>query len=127
MSQSPSQQQLDTLPTLPAEARYDFLVRSVLENEQVWTLRGDAGTVLMSCDGDDCLPIWPHAEFAQQWVSGDWADCEPLAIDLAAWLERWLPGLKEDGLALAVFPGKKEEGIVLEPLEFLELLSAGQD
>lgn len=127
MSQSPSPQQLDTLPTMPAEARYDFLVRQVLENEQLWTLRSDAGTVLMSCDGDDCLPIWPHADFARQWISGDWADCEPLAIDLAAWLDRWLPGLQQDGLALAVFPGTKEEGIVLEPLEFLELLSSRED
>lgn len=127
MSQSPSAQQLDTLPTLPAEARYDFLIKTLLQNEQLWTLRGEAGTVLMSCEGVECLPIWPHAEFAQQWASDDWADCQPLAIDLAAWLERWLPGLQEDGLALAVFPGKKEEGIVLEPLEMLEILSASQD
>ena len=118
-----SAQQLDTLPTLPAQSRYDFLLKAIVENQTVWTLSSDQGVVLMSSDGDDCLPIWPAAEFAQQWASDDWSDCEPLAIDLDAWQQRWLPGMQQDGLVIAVFPGQREEGIVLEPLDLLEALS----
>lgn len=113
---------LKTLTHLSAEERYDYLLDTLVNSEQIWTLKNDDGVVLMSSDGDECLPIWPHAELAAEWASGDWADCAPTAIDLDAWMTRWLPGMEADGYALAIFPSLNAEGIVLSPRELKDEL-----
>lgn len=126
MSYSLSPKEFHTVAGLGAEDRFDYFVEAVAESRQVWTLGRDEGTVLLSFEGDDCLPVWPHPDFAEQWVSGDWSDCRPLSIDMSAWLERWLPGLQRDGVALAVFPSTEEEGMVIEPEELKETLNANR-
>ncbi len=110
------------LSEMSAEERYDYLMEAIVENEQVWTLKSDEGMVLMSAEGAECLPIWPHAEFAKEWASGNWADCSPSSIDLDSWMARWLPGMEEDGYSLAIFPSANEEGIVITPRELREAL-----
>lgn len=107
---------------LSAEERYDYLVDTIIKDEQVWTLQSDDGVVLMSSEGVECLPIWPHAELAKEWASGDWSDCYPAAIDLDSWMSRWLPGMEKDGYSLAMFPSVNEEGIVMTPADLREQL-----
>ena len=79
---------------------------------------------LSSIDGEECLPIWPHPEFAKAWAVDDWSDCEPKAINLEVWLERWTAGLERDNTVLAVFPVNEEEGIVITPAELEEAILA---
>lgn len=100
-----------------AEARYDYFLQQALATGCVWTLRADDGGVLMSAEGQECMPIWPSQAFAEAWAEGDWADCAPFRIELAAWLQRWLPGMQADGLRVVVFPGEAEDGLVLGPQE----------
>jgi hypothetical protein len=115
MTDSLSPADIESIKALGPAERYDYLIEQVQAGHSVWSLRSDQGTVLMSTDGQDCLPIWPQADFAVAWIDGDWADCTPIAIDPAAWEQRWLPGLQADGIALAVFPSQDDEGIVVEP------------
>ncbi|GGX43807.1 DUF2750 domain-containing protein [Saccharospirillum salsuginis] len=110
------------LSNLSAEERYDYLLDAIIKNEQVWTLQSVDGVVLMSSDRVECLPIWPHAELAKEWASGDWDDCYPASIDLDSWMSRWLPGMEEDGYSLAMFPSVNEEGIVMTPAELRDQL-----
>lgn len=117
-----SPQDLKDLSRLSAEERYDYLVDTIISDEQVWTLQSDDGVVLMSSEGVDCLPIWPHAELAKEWASGNWADCYPAAIDLDSWMSRWLPGMEADGYSLAMFPSVNEEGIVMTPKDLRDQL-----
>lgn len=122
MSYSLSRKEFHSVAGLGAEDRFDYFVEAVIDSGRVWTLGRDEGTVLMSFEGEDCLPVWPHPDFAEQWISGDWSDCRPLSIDMPAWLERWLPGLHEDGVVLAVFPSTEEEGMVIAPEELKQTL-----
>ncbi|WP_028670736.1 DUF2750 domain-containing protein [Saccharospirillum impatiens] len=124
MTNSLSPEELQDLQALSPADRYDYLIERVQAGQSVWSLRSDQGTVLMSSDGQDCLPVWPHTECAQAWINGDWADCTPLSIDAAAWEQRWLPGLQADGVALAVFPSQDDEGIVVEPDDMAASLTA---
>lgn len=127
MSKSLSHDEFHAISGSSADERYDYFVDAVIQWQQVWTLSSDKGTVLMSSEGEDCLPVWPHSDFASQWATGDWSDCSPMSIDLPAWLERWLPGLEEDGLVIAVFPGTEEEGIVVAPQDLRQALLARQE
>lgn len=127
MSYSLSPKEFHAVSGMPADERYEYFTDAAVKSAQVWILSSDKGTVLMSSEGQDCLPVWPHPDFATQWASGEWSDCSPMAIGLKAWLERWLPGMHKDGLALAVFPGTEEEGIVVGPDDMLVSLQEKQD
>lgn len=109
---------------LSAEARQDYLVGAAVQDESVWILSSDQGMVMMSSDGEQCLPIWPHPDFAAEWATGDWGDCSPDAVDLQSWQERWLPGMEADGVAVAVFPATDEETVVMDPRELLDLIES---
>lgn len=112
----------DDVPALSANERHDYFVEKILEGGKVWTLGSDRGMVMMSSDGEECLPVWPHPDFAAAWASDDWSDCEPVPVELDAWLERWLPGMQSDEVVLAIFPGSGEDTMVVDPGELEETL-----
>lgn len=123
MSHALTSQQFQDVLAMDADDRYEYLVTQVANQGQIWSLRSDRGWVMVSTDEEECLPVWPSAEFAKPWINQDWSDCEPVAIDLDAWIKRWLPGMQKDGIALAVFPGTDENGMVVEPDELRDSLS----
>ena len=119
---------LNKLSLLDAEQRYDYFIQAVADLEKIWILVDEEGFVLVDADDERCIPVWPHAELAEQWISGDWAQCQAQAVDIATWLDKWTSGLDGDELAIAVFPHAAEPGVVIGPEEFSEtLIEATQD
>ena len=119
---------LNKLSLLNAEQRYDYFIQAVADLEKIWILVDEEGFVLVDADDERCIPVWPHAELAEQWISGDWAQCLAQAVDIATWLDKWTSGLDGDELAIAVFPHAQEPGVVIGPEEFAEtLIEATQD
>ncbi|MCK5881968.1 MAG: DUF2750 domain-containing protein [Sinobacterium sp.] len=109
-----------------ASDRYDYFIKKVCNFEEIWSLRSDEGWVELSdSDGEICLPIWPHPDFAKEWATEDWQDCTPAVIKLDVWLERWTQGLENDNTLLVVFPVGEDEGLIQTPEELHnDLLSA---
>ena len=123
MSFELTEQQFRYVSHLTADQRYDYFVSTVSDWQQVWSLHGKGGWVVVSStDGEECFPVWPHPDYAAAWATGDWADCRPEAIPLDVWLERWTPGMEQDGTLLAVFPNEEEEGVVVSPGELRDSL-----
>lgn len=115
--------QFECIQKLAGHERYDYFLKKVADWEEIWSLHSPAGWVeLSSGDGEECLPIWPHPDFAKAWAVDDWSDCQPKAINLEVWLERWTPGLERDNTLLAVFPVDEAEGLVITPSELQEAL-----
>ncbi len=115
--------QFDSVSQLADDQRFDYFLKKVADWEDIWSLHSTEGWVeLSSADGEVCLPIWPHPDFAAAWAVDDWADCQPKAIKLDIWLERWTEGLTKDDTVLAVFPVEEEEGLVLTPAELEEAI-----
>lgn len=100
------------------EQRLNYLVKEVVNQKKVWILTDDDGCVMLNTDDEDCAPVWPSEAFAQAWATGDWADCKAVSIDLKTWRTRWTYGLEGDNVAIAVFPGENEEGLVISAQEF---------
>ncbi|MFQ6048379.1 MAG: DUF2750 domain-containing protein [Phycisphaerae bacterium] len=48
--------------------------------------------------GRKLVPVWPHEKFAVVCANGIWAGYQAKAIDLDAWLERWIPGISSSKL-----------------------------
>ncbi len=119
---------LNRLSVLDAEQRYDYFIQAVADLEKIWILVDEEGFVLVDADEERCIPVWPHAELAELWINGDWAQCQAQAVDIATWLDKWTSGLDGDELAIAVFPHAQEPGVVIGPEEFAEtLIEATQD
>lgn len=117
--------QLD-LSTMTPEARYDYLVTEVKEHKQIWTLQDTDGCVMLTTDDEDCIPMWPTEESASDWACDDWKDCTPLAIPLNEWLERWVIGMQDDDLYVAVFPVEGDLGVVVAPYELEQRLTVNK-
>lgn len=109
---------------LNADYRYDHFVRKVAEHKELWVLKSEQGLLLLDSEGEACLPIWPHPDYAQTWAKDELAGYTPQAITLEIWLDRWIQGLEQDQIAVAVFPLPDELGMVEEASELAEELQA---
>jgi hypothetical protein len=106
---------------LPGEERYVAFLARVIQQVEVWTLKGDDGFIAFSDDdGRDCFPFWPDAACAKALATDDWADCRPEPLTLDVFMTRWLPGMAKDGRLAAVFPAPDGSGVVIEPGALLQ-------
>ena len=117
MSYSLSKKEYESVLKLSADERYDYFIRQVQSTGEIWSLANAEGWVAFSSEGDACLPVWPHPDFARLWATADWADCKPEMIEINTWLERWVPGMEADESLVVVFPDDQEEGIIVSPSE----------
>jgi len=121
MSYSLSQKDHQATLKLSNNKRYDLFLKKVAQSGEIWSLANDEGWVTISSEeGENCLPVWPHPDYAKEWCNGEWSDCEPKAVELDVWLERWTPGLEQDETLLVVFPNLKEEALLVDPYELDE-------
>ncbi|QIR15268.1 DUF2750 domain-containing protein [Shewanella aestuarii] len=114
---SNKEKSLAELMNLTPEGRYDYMIEQVKANEVIWSLQDHDGCVMLTTEDEDCIPMWPSEETAAQWAVDDWKDCEPLAIPLAEFQQRWVSGMEDDDLFIAVFPVQDDLGVVVAPFE----------
>ena len=105
-----------------ADGRYTFFIQQVVASGKLWILKDDSGCMLLNADEEDAIPFWPAEELAQLWVEKEWAGCTPWPVPLKEWLDRWVKGMEEDGLAVAVFPLPEQIGVIEEPAEVADSL-----
>ena len=112
-----TEQQFQDIVRLDAEKRLNYLLKQVVANKQVWLLTDEHGSVMLTTDEEDCIPVWPNQEFAEQWATGEWQGFEAKSIPLDDWYKKWTRGLESDELSIVVFPLPDDEGVVLYPDE----------
>ncbi|XOV80019.1 MAG: DUF2750 domain-containing protein [Aestuariibacter sp.] len=117
-----NENEVQSLLNRNADNRLSYLLEKVKETKEIWILTDDLGAVMFQSEEEDCIPVWPSKEVAQHWCDGDWEHCRPHAIELAAWQDRWTPGLEDDDVCVLIFPDDNDEGIVMLPWEFQEKL-----
>ncbi len=98
--------------------RFNQFFKQVATSQKIWLLIDEHGSVLLSADDDDCVPVWASEEQALVWATGEWEGFNAEAISTAKWKSRWTNGLEEDELSIIVCPDDQGEGIVLYPEEF---------
>jgi len=118
MSAPLDQQQIQTIQQYDAQKRYEYLIKEVLQNKEIWLLVDEHGCVMLNTDEEDCVPVWPNKEFAQAWATDEWSHCQPESISLEKWRNRWTHGLEDDELSIVVFPDQNSEGLIFFPDEF---------
>jgi hypothetical protein len=103
--------------------RTQYFVEQINQYQQIWILTDDDGAVMLTTEDDDCIPVWPNKQAADFWRNDEWQKCDAIAISLEDWKARWTSGMQEDDLSIAVFPIPGEDGLVVFPDEFEQLLA----
>jgi hypothetical protein len=105
--------------SLPAQRRYAYLLKRVVDWERIWSLSAQEGWALSGDDeGHELVPVWPHERFAAACAEGSWRGYEPQAIDLSVWMERWIPGMQRDQRMVCAFPTPGGESVRVAPERF---------
>ncbi|UJF21479.1 DUF2750 domain-containing protein [Shewanella sp. HL-SH8] len=118
------QKSVAELLQLTPEGRYDYMIEQVKSHKMIWSLQDSDGCVMLTTEDEDCIPMWPSEETAALWAVDDWKDCEPLAIPLDEFQERWVSGMEDDDLFIAVFPVQEDLGVVVPPFEVDQRLTS---
>jgi Protein of unknown function (DUF2750) len=100
---------------LPPQERFGYFVRKVADFQQAWGLFSEGWASAEDSAATRVIPFWPEAGFAASCATGAWIGYEPKAIALDDFLAKWLPGMKKDGVGVAVFPTRSDRGVIVTP------------
>ncbi|MBX9401211.1 DUF2750 domain-containing protein [Lysobacter sp. BMK333-48F3] len=126
LDESDPQRLLDYLE-LSAPERYAAWLDAVAREGRLWVaVSGDYVLTLFDEDGQELLPVWPSAETAQASLASaaKLRDYAPASRELAAWRERAVPALDQDGLLVGVFPNAQRQCAAVAPAQVLAHLDA---
>lgn len=112
-------EELKAVLSLDGPKRYEYTIKKVADQEQVWSLWKDDGWALTGDSASrELVPVWPHERFASLCATGIWIGYEPKMIAIDVWIERWIPGIENDGRSIAVFPTPEGRGVAVDPRRF---------
>lgn len=95
--------EVDAVLAADGKRRFEYFIHRVCDSRKVWGLYQEGWASLG--DGETKLmPLWPHQAFAARFITGQWAEYEPRAIELDEFLQRWIPLMESEGIEPAVFP-----------------------
>lgn len=117
VNQTLDQNRMQEIQGWAQDKRLKYLLKQMVEQQAVWILTDEHGAVMLTTEDEDCIPVWPHEEFASQWATGEWNGFEAKSISLKDWQTKWTYGLEDDELAVVVFPLPDEDGILMDPAE----------
>jgi len=110
-------QEFESVVRLPPQKRYEYFVKKVADWREVWSLWNDGWALMGDKDGDETVPVWPDALFAEASAVGEWLGYKPRRISLEEWLNRWTPGMEVDHRRVAVFPVLEGQATTASPLK----------
>ncbi|MEL0630411.1 DUF2750 domain-containing protein [Psychromonas aquatilis] len=116
-------QRIKEILKLNQQQRFNYLCKEVQKQKQIWLLVDEHGCVMLNTEDEDCIPVWPNKEFAEDWATDEWSHCKAESISLEKWKARWTQGLIEDELSIVVFPDKNLNGEIFFPEEFQQELN----
>jgi hypothetical protein len=116
---TPSTHEVNSVLLLDAPKRYEYLIKKVADQEIIWSLsKQDGWAIAADPARREAVPVWPHREFAQLCATASWSGYTPRAIELEAWMNRWISGMEKDNRLVAVFPTPNDKGVCVDPSRF---------
>jgi hypothetical protein len=108
------------LCALSGPERYRYFLRKIADFEVAWGLYDAGWATASNDDGNMAIPFWPEADFAAACAIEEWASFAPKEISVQDLLEKWLPGMGQNGDLVAVFPTPESKGVFVEPKRLAE-------
>lgn len=114
-----SEKEVAAVTSLPGARRYEYFIKKVADQNQVWALWQGSWATGVTDEGTITFPVWPAREYAERCRTGDWAAFESRSIPLSDFLNELLPQLTSDGLRVSVFDTPSEEAVFVDHDQFL--------
>jgi hypothetical protein len=119
MAWTPNSKEIESVLQLADADRYNYLIKRIADQEELWSLWEAGGWALTSDDeGHELGPKWPHPKYAELCAKGPWLSSKPKSISLDAWLARWTAGIKRDRRLIAAFPSLSDKAAVVDADRF---------
>jgi hypothetical protein len=118
MAWLPKEKEIEVMVSADEKRRYEYFVHRVCDTRKVWSLY-DGGWASLGDGKKKLVPLWPHETYAERFKKEDWSSYAPKQIELGVFLERWIPGMRADGVEPAIFPVQSGASVVVS-LEDLE-------
>ncbi len=113
-----SNKQIEEILAKKPEKRYNYFIKTVCAEEEVWGLIDEDGWLLLEVEGEDndAIAVFPNREFAQMFRENDeeYADFAVEAMDLYEFVD-WLEDFEVDNIKVAVFPTINMQSAVMPP------------
>jgi hypothetical protein len=101
-----------------AAAHAHEFYKQVAKNKKVWTIRDEGGfPAPKNSEGIRVQPFWSSLSLVEKVIKNvpAYNGFEPYEIDWKSFRDKWLPGLKKDGLLIGVnWSGEKAMGYDLD-------------
>ncbi len=101
--------------------RYDLCLAMIAEERDIW-IAVDANNEFLIIESDEenleTLPIWPSAEFAEEYCKLLDDKLVAKAISVPEFFKKWVSGLDSDGLELSVFPTSADDVSIVDAAHF---------
>ena len=62
-----STDEFNTVLSQDAEQRYHHFLQQAVTHGEIWILKDSEGCVSLATDDEDCIPVWPHPDYAKAW------------------------------------------------------------
>ncbi|WP_335716444.1 DUF2750 domain-containing protein [Neobacillus drentensis] len=112
-----NQKEFESLIKQPAKIRYEYFIKKVVDYEEVWGLFDGDWATAQNDDGSMLIPFFPKKDFAEYCADSEWRNFKPKSIDLNDFIDKWLVGMKKDGVKPSIFPTNQEAVTVeIDPL-----------
>ncbi|MCH9740226.1 MAG: DUF2750 domain-containing protein [Epsilonproteobacteria bacterium] len=121
MSYKLLEQEIKAVINLPAQKRYSYFIKKIVDSEEVWSLVDSQGWCLFSdSENNEVFPIWSDAKYASFCVNEYWGESNPKKISLNDFLDKWISGLQKDKRLIGIFPlcnssNLADKGVVVSP------------
>ena len=99
-----NQQEFAAVIMQPAAIRYEYFIKKTADYEEVWGLYNEGWATAQDDLGNTLIPFFPNKKFAEAFAKEEWEGFRAKRIELGHFLEKWLPGMKSDGVKPSIFP-----------------------
>ncbi|TYP73266.1 DUF2750 domain-containing protein [Paenibacillus methanolicus] len=107
-----NQKEFEAVIRLPANIRYEYFVKKVVDFEEIWGLYDDGWAMTSDDNGNLLLPFWPKKEFAEYCASEEWSNYNAHRISLEAFINDWLPGMQKDRHKPSIFWNRDDSAVM---------------
>ena len=107
--------EFEVVSKLVGSKRYEYFIKKVADNEELWGLYNDGWAMVADQNGDQMIPFWPRKEFAKACSLEQWNGYNAEPINLYEFIDGWIVDMEKDGLSAAIFYTKDDKGIVVKP------------
>ncbi|MBT2636929.1 DUF2750 domain-containing protein [Bacillus sp. ISL-39] len=107
-----NQHEFETVIKQTAAIRYEYFIKKAADYEEVWGLYNKGWATAQDDMRNILIPFFPNEKFAETFAKNEWEGFRAKKIELDNFLEKWLPGMKSDGVKPSIFPTDTDSAVM---------------